>query len=424
MLFRLARDSSPFGPWGPSDAFSAQPEGPRRGASLRRCFRSGRVRSTCVFNGLLAARAGRGCLRIIPPMLRSTPPPRQRAFALALVFLVGALAATLVLLGNPGNMGICGACFLRDLAGALGLFTGEGPRIFRPELLGLLLGPFLWMVLRGRFAARSGSHAATRLFFGMWMGIGALVCLGCPIRMLQRVGGGDLNAVVALAGLIPGVGLGLFFERRGYRVGRTEVVHAGVGVLPIGLFLLFFGLFLGGRLLGPGPGDGGPPPHAPWFAALALATAAGAILSATRYCTISAARQIFTGDRLMLIAALVLVLGYGLTLLPFRGHAPSFSGQPVAHSDHLFNILGMFLVGLCGCLAGGCPVRQAVMAGEGNGDALCTLAGIVLGVALAHSLGLASTPAGATEAGRIATLSGIGLAAGYGYYASTRRAQE
>ena len=32
--------------------------------------------------------------------------------------VVGSLAAALVALGNPGNMGICGACFLRDTAGA------------------------------------------------------------------------------------------------------------------------------------------------------------------------------------------------------------------------------------------------------------------------------------------------------------------
>src|SRR5438105_1978040 len=56
---------------------------------------------------------------------------------------VGILAWGLVVLGNPGNMGLCGACFLRDTAGALGLFHADGPRIFRPELVGLVLGAFL-----------------------------------------------------------------------------------------------------------------------------------------------------------------------------------------------------------------------------------------------------------------------------------------
>ena len=35
--------------------------------------------------------------------------------------IIGILASLLQYLGNPGNMGICVACFERDIAGALGL---------------------------------------------------------------------------------------------------------------------------------------------------------------------------------------------------------------------------------------------------------------------------------------------------------------
>lgn len=31
-----------------------------------------------------------------------------------------------------------------------------------------------------------------------------------------------------------------------------------------------------------------------------------------------------------------------------------FSGQPIAHSQHLWNILGMYVVGFAAVLAGGC----------------------------------------------------------------------
>jgi len=48
------------------------------------------------------------------------------------------------------------------------------------------------------------------------------------------------------------------------------------------------------------------------------------------------------------------------------------------------------LVGLAGALAGGCPVRQIVMTGEGNGDAFVAVLGITVGGALAHNLGLVS----------------------------------
>ena len=41
--------------------------------------------------------------------------------------------------------------------------------------------------------------------------IGALVFLGCPWRTLLRLAGGDLNALVGLAGLAVGIGLVLWF---------------------------------------------------------------------------------------------------------------------------------------------------------------------------------------------------------------------
>ena len=56
---------------------------------------------------------------------------RDRAPGLLLAAPVGVAAAVLVALGNPGNMGSCGACFVRDDARALGLH--KGPAIFRPE---------------------------------------------------------------------------------------------------------------------------------------------------------------------------------------------------------------------------------------------------------------------------------------------------
>ena len=245
---------------------------------------------------------------------------RGLGIALGILAAVGAAAALLVAAGNPGNMGICGACFLRDLSGALGLF-GKGPQIFRPEAAGLVLGAFAWMALRGRFAARSGSHAAARFLLGMAMGLGALVFLGCPFRMLQRLGGGDLNAAVAAAGMIAGVGAALLLEGRGYSVGRTSPAPAAVGLLAPFAALLLLALFLGGGvLLGPGPGEGTGPPHAAYGLALAVGLGAGAALSATGFCAVSAARQVYRGPRPMLLAAGALVLAYGAgAAAPGRG---------------------------------------------------------------------------------------------------------
>ena len=101
------------------------------------------------------------------------------------------------------------------------------------------------------------------------------------------------------------------------------------------------------------------------------------------------------------------MLGYAIVMLAGGKFRASFADQPVAHQDALWNFAAMTLVGLTGALAGGCPVRQMVMAGEGNADAFVTMAGILLGGGIAHDLALASSPAGPTQGGKIAVIVGI-----------------
>ena len=57
--------------------------------------------------------------------------------------LIGVVAAVLVLLGNPANMGFCIACFIRDTAGALVLHRAAAVQYLRPEIIGIILGSFL-----------------------------------------------------------------------------------------------------------------------------------------------------------------------------------------------------------------------------------------------------------------------------------------
>jgi YedE family putative selenium metabolism protein len=331
-------------------------------------------------------------------MLRGEASTTTRWVAIALCALVGTSAAILVALGNPGHMGLCGACFLRDVAGALKLH--QGPAILRPEVAGLALGALLWRLMSRQHVGRTGGHALVRFLLCAAMAVGALVFLGCPFRLLQRLGGGDPSAWLALPGLVLGVRAAMALERRGWSIGKTSEAPLAQGLLaplalaaPSGLFLL------GGVLAGPGPGDGGAPAHAPWLAALALALGAGAILSATGFCAISAVRCAFGGARWMLIAAVAVVAAYGGVALAGGVSSLGAAVQPIAHGDWLWNTLALALVGACGALAGGCPVRQIVMAGEGNGDAFVGCCGLLVGGALAHTLGLASAPATAAAAG-------------------------
>ncbi len=59
---------------------------------------------------------------------------------IAVGVFIGVLAPVLVKVGNPGNMGVCVACFSRDIAGALGLHRAGTVQYIRPEIIGMVLG--------------------------------------------------------------------------------------------------------------------------------------------------------------------------------------------------------------------------------------------------------------------------------------------
>ena len=49
---------------------------------------------------------------------------------------IGIFAPLLQKLGNPGNMGICVACFERDIAGSIGIHRATVVQYMRPEIIG------------------------------------------------------------------------------------------------------------------------------------------------------------------------------------------------------------------------------------------------------------------------------------------------
>ena len=64
----------------------------------------------------------------------------------------------------------------------------------------------------------------------------------------------------------------------------------------------------------------------------------------------------------------------------------------------------MYVVGFAAVLAGGCPLRQLVLSGQGSNDAAVTVLGMFAGAAFSHNFSLASSAAGTTENGRIVTI--------------------
>ena len=101
---------------------------------------------------------------------------------------------------------------------------------------------------------------------------------------------------------------------------------------------------------------------------------------------------------------------------------PGFTGQPVAHTQHVWNFAGMALAGLAFALAGGCPGRQLFLAGEGDGDAAVFVVGMIVGAAFAHNFGLASSPAGVGPRGIAAVAVGLAVCLAIGLSMRMRRA--
>ena len=90
-----------------------------------------------------------------------------------------------------------------------------------------------------------------------------------------------------------------------------------------------------------------------------------------------------------------------------------FTGQPVAHSDHLWSFLGMALVGWGSVLLGGCPLRQLILAGSGNGDSAVTVLGMIVGAAFSHNFGLAGAAANAESAGGVGPKGRVAIIIGF-----------
>ncbi len=324
--------------------------------------------------------------------------------------IIGLIAAILVKYGNPGNMGICVACFYRDIAGALGLHRAEVVQYIRPEIIGFILGTFIIAVIKGDFKSRGGSSPLIRFFLGFFLVIGALVFLGCPLRMILRLANGDLNALTGLLGYLIGIFIGVQFLKKGYTLGSSiEQPKISGFIMPIVAIALLVFLIAKPDFIffsKEGPGS----MRAPLILSLILGMVVGIVLQRSRICTAGAFRDmILIKDSHFLwgIIGIFVVNLIANLVLNFESFNLGFLDQPVAHADHLWNIMGMVLVGLASVLLGGCPVRQTILAGEGDADAGITILGVTIGAAFAHNFGLASSPKGVTTNGKIAVIIGI-----------------
>lgn len=322
--------------------------------------------------------------------------------------IVGAAAILLVKYGNPANMGFCIACFLRDTAGALKLHSAPVVQYARPEIIGLILGAFAMSLGSKEFKVRGGSSPMTRFVLSFFVMVGALMFLGCPLRMILRIAGGDWNAIVGLIGFVVGIVGGILFLRKGFTLKKSVPlgIAEGAAMPAITVVLLVilcaFPALLVFSKLGPGA------MRAPLAISLVAGLVVGVLAQRTRLCMVGGFRDAILFKDFYLLSGFIAIFVAAIVgnLILGNFHA-GFDKQPIAFNDALWNFLGMVLVGLGSCLLGGCPLRQVVLSGTGNADSGVAVLGMIVGAAFCHNFALASSPLGPTPNGKIAVIFGI-----------------
>ena len=76
----------------------------------------------------------------------------------------GIIAAALAYFGNPTNMAFCIACFVRDIAGAMGMHQAAAVQYVRPEVIGMCSEPLLFPWQQRSIALQPALHRLSDLF--------------------------------------------------------------------------------------------------------------------------------------------------------------------------------------------------------------------------------------------------------------------
>ena len=319
--------------------------------------------------------------------------------------VVGIAALVLTAAGNPKNMGFCIACFERDIAGALGLHSAGKVQYMRPEIIGIVLGSMVAALAAKEFRARAGSSPAIRFVLGLFVMIGALVFLGCPLRMVIRLGGGDLTAAVGLLGFLAGILVGVVFLKKGFSLGRAYAVRKSEGFMLPGVMVVLLVLLVAAPQLLKSSEEGPGSMRAFWVISLVAGLVVGLLAQRSRLCMAGGLRDAFMlRDFTLLSGFLAIWITITIGNLILGKYNLGMLSQPIAHTQHLWSFLGMALAGWGSILLGGCPLRQLILAGEGNTDSAVAVLGMFVGAAFCHNFKLASSGAGTTPNGRIACI--------------------
>jgi len=324
--------------------------------------------------------------------------------------LLGAGGVLLAVAGNPENTGICVSCFLANWAGSLGFFSEARMSYPRPELPAFVLGSFLAATLIGGFRPKMPTAPLRLILASAAIIVGCEVFMGCPIKLVLRLGAGDLTAIAGVGGLVAGIWLGTRLLADGFELPRRTAKRSWSGyVLPLAALLLAAAAYL--RVPALVFGESGPAAaHAPMAISLGFGLAVGALAQRSRFCVTGALRNFFLArDRTLLIGLgffLAATFAAALATGTFRA---GYADQPGVHTDILWNFLGMFVAGLGAVAVGGCPFRQLVLSGTGDAAAAIATASMLATAGASRALGISSTVDGPTWAGKVAVLGALSL---------------
>ena len=323
---------------------------------------------------------------------------------------LGVGGTCLACVGNPRNSGICVSCYMENLAGAMGLHDNLRMQYIRPELLCFVLGAAVAAAVGGEFKARGGSSPLLRFAGGVLMIVGCAMFLGCPIRMVLRLGNGDFTALAGVAGLVFGVWVGFQFARHGFHLGDAKpqplVNGLVVPLLMVSLLVAWFThpSFIHFSQLGPGA------QKAKGYLAIGSGLFIGVLAQRSRFCLTGGLGNFMASRDWSLLSGVVSMLVFAFLASYIRGlYVPGFEGQPGSHLAYGWSFIGMALVGVVSIMMEGCPFRQLILAGEGNSDAGAAVFGMIGGGAIVQAWGITSTNLGPTMTGQVATLAGLAL---------------
>jgi YedE family putative selenium metabolism protein len=319
--------------------------------------------------------------------------------------VVGILAVLLVQSENLLNTNFCIACFMDDLAGTLGLYKVTAAQYFQLEIIGVVFGAFLMALYRQEFSTQGRASLLVCFVLGFLVMVGILMFLGCPLRMALRLGGGDLNALWGLAGLVVGIVIGIFFLKKGFNLKRNYYLPKLKGPLYFLVMTSLLIMFLIRPLFIYISEQGFDFIQPIIWLSFLVGIVIGLLAQRTRLCLVGGIRNLFLcKDTYLFLGFLSIIVFATLTNIILDTYKLGFLAQPLAHTSSLWNFLAMVLVGWGSIFLGGCPLRQLVLLGEGKIEAVVTFLGMLVGTVFAHNFATASSVEGPTFYGKIAVI--------------------